>query len=82
MDKYAVFSRVNLNTPSLASLCGFLRHSPRWPKRDKGELLARFCVVALELFQSFVLRYLVIARVPNTKNYQLFSIRSHGPKKP
>ena len=38
MDKYAVFSRVqNLNTPSLALLCGFLRQNPRWPKRDKGE---------------------------------------------
>ena len=53
MDKYAVFSPVNLNTPSLASLWGFLRHNPRWPKRDKGELLAHFCAVELVLLSVF-----------------------------
>ena len=83
MDKYAIFSPVNLNTPSLASLWGFLRHNPRWPKRDKGELLARFCAVELVLLSVFCITLFGDRSGPqHQENYQLVSIRSHGRKKP
>ena len=82
MDKYEVFSRVNLNTPRLAPMRSFLRHNPRWPKRDKGENVGSLLCCSVGIVQCVfnLLYYLIWSQTP--RNYQLVSIRSHGPKKP